>query len=110
MLGKFLYYLYNKNNAFEVDCPMPRSKLDILAEVLETARSGTTKTRIVSQANLNQKLTTNMLSLLVDLNLLAATQNSPISYGTTEKGLRFLHEYRRMQRLLDSELTCQQTL
>jgi len=89
---------------------MPRTTLDILAQVLETAKSGTTKTRIVSQANLNQKLTTNLLNLLMDLNLLAATQNSPISYGTTEKGLRFLHEYHRMRRLLDSELGCQETL
>ena len=89
---------------------MLRSKLDILAEVLETAKGGTTKTRIVSQANLNQKLTADMLSLLMDLNLLAATQNRPISYGTTEKGLRFLYEYRRMQRLLDSELACTETL
>jgi len=88
---------------------MPRSKLDIFAEVLEMARGGTTKTRIVSQTNLNQKLATYSLSLLVDLDLLVATHNSPVSYGTTEKGLRFLHEYRRLQMLLDSEKGLKET-
>lgn len=82
---------------------MPRSKLDMLAEVLLIAKEGTTKTRLVSRANLNQKLTTHALSLLLDLDLLATTYNSPISYGTTEKGLRFLDEYRRLKILLDSE-------
>ena len=74
----------------------------MLAEVLETARNGTTKTRVVTKANLNQKLATSMLSLLLDLNLLTATHNSPTSFSTTEKGFRFLREYRRLQSLLDS--------
>jgi len=82
---------------------MLRSKLDIFAKVLETARNGTTKTRITNEANLNHKFATHSLRLLVDLDLLAETQNSPISYGTTEKGFRFLDEYRRLQRLLESE-------
>jgi len=89
---------------------MPRSKLEIFAEVLQIARDGTTKSKIVSQANLNQKLTTRMLSLLVNLDLLAATHNSPLSYSTTEKGLRFLHEYLRLQRLWDSESGLENTV
>jgi predicted transcriptional regulator len=79
---------------------MPRSKLDIFAQVLEMAKNGTTKTRVVSQANLNQKLATYLLSLLVNLDLLAEKHNSPVSYCTTEKGFRFLNEYRRIQKLL----------
>ena len=74
----------------------------MLAEVLETARNGTTKTRVVTKANLNQKLATRMLSLLLDLDLLTATHKSPTSYSTTEKGFRFLHEYRRLHSLLDA--------
>jgi len=86
---------------------MTRSKLDIFAHVLEAARNGTTKTRIVSQANLNQKFVTYSLSLLVDLDLLAETRNSPVSYNTTEKGFRFLHEYRLLLGLLESKTVFQ---
>ncbi len=89
---------------------MSRSRFDMLAEVLETARGGTTKTRIVTEANLNQEIATHMLNLLVDLDLLAARHNSPISYGTTEKGFQFLDEYRRLKRLLDSRSGLQEKL
>jgi len=82
---------------------MPRSKLDILAEVLEMARNETSKTRIVTVANLNQKIATHSLNLLVDLNLVSKRHNSPLSYHTTEKGLGFLNEYYRLQKLMSKE-------
>lgn len=81
---------------------MPRNKFDIFAKVLEMAKKGTTKTRIVSQANLNQKVAKHSVRLLLDLNLLVETHNSPVSYFTTEKGLRFLYEYNSLKRLLNS--------
>jgi len=87
---------------------MPKTKLDMLAEVLEIAKDGTTKTKIVTQANLNQKLATHMLSLMTDLDLLAATQKNPIHYCTTERGFRLLCEYRNLRKLLDSELNLQE--
>jgi predicted transcriptional regulator len=82
---------------------MPRSKLDILAEVLEIARNETTKTRIVGAANLNQKIATQSLNLLVDLDLVTERRNSPLSYRITEKGLGFLNEYHRLQKILNTE-------
>jgi predicted transcriptional regulator len=82
---------------------MPRSKLDILAEVLEMAMNETSKTRIVTAANLNQKIATHSLNLLVDLNLVSKRHNSPLSYHITEKGLGFLNEYRHLQKLLSIE-------
>jgi predicted transcriptional regulator len=82
---------------------MPRSKLDILAEVLEIARNETTKTRIVGAANLNQKIATYSLNLLVDLDLVTERHNSPLSYHITEKGLGFLNEYRRLQKILNTK-------
>jgi predicted transcriptional regulator len=88
---------------------MLRGKLDIFADVLEVARKGATKTRIISQANLNQKVATCSLSLLVDLDLLAEKHNSPVSYITTEKGLRLLQEYHHMKRLLDSKIELEAT-
>jgi predicted transcriptional regulator len=82
---------------------MPRSKLDILAEVLEMARNETSKTRIVTAANLNQKIATHSLNLLVDLNLVSERHNSPLSYHITKKGLGFLNEYYRLQKLMSKE-------
>jgi len=83
--------------------PMTRGRLDIFAQILEMAIGGTTKTRLISQANLNHRVTTLSLNLLVDLDLLSETHHSPTSYGVTEKGLRFLHEYRNLQTLLNPE-------
>jgi len=82
---------------------MPRSKLDLLAEVLEKSRKETTKTKIVTSANLNQTLATHSLNLLVNLELLTERHNSPTSYCTTEKGIQFINEYRRLQKLLNAE-------
>ena len=82
---------------------MPRSKLDLLAEVQEKSRKETTKTKIVTSANLNQTLATHSLNLLVNLELLTERHNSPTSYCTTEKGIQFINEYRRLQKLLNAE-------
>ena len=82
---------------------MSKSKLDFLAHVLETARNGTTRERIASQADAHLGLVDNSLSLLKDLNLLTETHNSPISFVTTEKGLQFLHDYERLTKQLGSD-------
>ena len=80
---------------------MLRSKIDMLADVLEAARRGATKTRIMSRANLNQKLADYSIRLLVDLKLLTEKNSSPISRFTTNKGLKFLEEYHRLQKTLE---------
>ena len=82
---------------------MTRSKLDIFAEVLEATKIGKTKTAIVSQVNLNQRLATSTLKLLVDLGLVSERRNSPTAYLTSERGLRFLQEYENLRRILESK-------
>ncbi len=82
---------------------MTRSRLDFLAQVLETARNGMTKDGIISQAEAHQKLVDQSLSLLKDLSLLMETRNSPVSLTTTQKGLRFLHDYQQLTKQLSSE-------
>lgn len=82
---------------------MTRSKLDIFAQILEKSKKGSTKTNLIGQANLNQKFATSALELLVDLDLLTARSNSPTSYFTSDKGLKFLQEYEHMQNLLEPE-------
>jgi len=82
---------------------MSGSKIDFLAHVLETARNGTTRKRIVSQAEAHHGLVDNSLSLLKDLLLLTETHNSRVSFVTTEKGLQFLHDYERLTKQLGSD-------
>jgi predicted transcriptional regulator len=82
---------------------MTRSKLDIFAQILEVAKSGKTKTAIVSQVNLNQQLATSTLKLLLDLDLVSEKRNSPTAYLTSERGLRFLREYQYLRQILESK-------
>jgi predicted transcriptional regulator len=82
---------------------MSKNKLEFLVHVLETARNGTTRERIASQAEAHHGLVDNSLSLLKDLNLLTEMHNSPVSFVTTEKGLQFLHDYERLTKQLGSD-------
>jgi predicted transcriptional regulator len=77
--------------------------MDFLALVLETARNGTTREQIASQAEAHDGLVDNSLSLLKDLNLLTETHNSPVSFVTTEKGRQFLSDYERLTQQLGSD-------
>jgi predicted transcriptional regulator len=79
---------------------MLRSRIEILADILEAARRGATKTTIMSRANLNQKLVDHSICLLVYLKLLTKKNSSPISYFATSRGFQFLKEYRNLQKTL----------
>jgi len=79
---------------------MKRSRFDLLAYLLETARNSTTKTRIVSQWSQDPKLIDDSLSLLTNLGLLSETHNSPVSYVATQKGLQLLSDYSRLREQL----------
>jgi len=80
---------------------MLRSRIEILADILEAARKGATKTRIMSKANLNQKLADPSIHLLVDLKLLTQKKTASVSYFATASGFQFLEEYRRLQKMLE---------
>ena len=79
-----------------------RDRLFIMAEVLDIAqRGGALKTQIMYRANLSYTQTIEMLSLLLDLNLLEMVpKGGKKTYKTTEKGLRYLESYREILRLL----------
>jgi predicted transcriptional regulator len=83
---------------------MLRSRIEILADILEAARRGATKTTITSKANLNQKLVDHSIRLLIELKLLkqlTKENNSPVSYVTTNNGFQFLEKYRQLQKTLE---------
>ncbi len=82
---------------------MPKSKLDFFAQLLEEARNGTIGDHVVSQTGMQQELLNDSLCLLADLNLLTKAHNSPISFTTTQKGLQFLQDYKRLKQQFSSE-------
>ena len=81
--------------------------MDIIADVLQIAKGGARKTRIVYGANLNFKIVKRYLSGLMERGLLVRRDEI---YGTTEAGLTFLERYYDLISVLnESCLTLDQT-
>jgi predicted transcriptional regulator len=75
-----------------------------MAEILEVAREGTLKTQIMYRANLSFAQLNEYLTLLLNLNLLKAVEAAEKTiYKTTDKGLKYLQNYREIRELLKKE-------
>ncbi len=72
---------------------MRRGELDILADILEAAEGGTKKTQIVYRANLNFSVVKRYLRKLLETGFIRIEGRF---YVTTEKGLEFLDNYRKL--------------
>ena len=81
-----------------------RSRFSIISEVLDVARRGAIKTRIMYGAGLSFAQLTEYLSFLLDAKLLKTVENAkkPI-YKATNKGLRYLQSYMEIEELLKKE-------
>jgi len=78
-----------------------RSRLEIIADILEEAKYGVRKTRIVYRANLNSNQFKKYGRDLVDKGLLGnSTLNGYTLYKTTESGLEVLKNFKKMRRYL----------
>jgi predicted transcriptional regulator len=78
-----------------------RGKLLIFAEILDVAKKGAPKTRIMYKVNLNFKGVGEYLSFMLKTRLLAKTsENDRTIYKTTEKGLAFLGSYSQLIQLI----------
>jgi len=77
---------------------MKRSRLEIIAEVLQKAKDGAKTTTIMHRCNLNYRQTKRLLSRLLETGLLIEGN----SYHTTEKGLQFLKIYQTLELLLNT--------
>ena len=78
-----------------------RDRLYIIAEILEIAKDGTLKTQIMYKANLSFSQLNEYLDFLVKLNLLESKEiNGRTIYKTTEKGLKYLDNYKEILQLL----------
>jgi predicted transcriptional regulator len=72
-----------------------RNDLDICADILTAARAGAKKTHIVYRANLNFKLVRKYLRRLIENGLLRPSSEKNV-YTTTEEGMDFLEQYRKL--------------
>jgi len=78
-----------------------RDRLYIIAEILDISKDGVLKTQIMYKANLSFSQLNDYLKFLVNLNFLEAKKiDGRIIYKTTEKGLRYLDNYKEILQLL----------
>lgn len=75
-----------------------RSRVRIAADILEIARQGSRKTRIMYLGNLSFDLLQKYLDMLVKFDLIEVRGAAEKSYITTEKGRRFVEDYNALQK------------
>ena len=75
-----------------------RSSFEIIAEILQTAKNGAKKTRIMYSCGLSYRFIQRYLVLLLESGLLQIGS----SYHTTDKGMGFLRSYQTLELLLNT--------
>jgi predicted transcriptional regulator len=84
------------------DTPKRRDKLVIIAEIIDIARKGTSKTNIMYKANLSFDQLNQYLSVLSDSSLLEILAcERGIYYKATPKGSDFVEKQRQVINLLN---------
>jgi predicted transcriptional regulator len=89
-----------------------RSRLDIAAEILKVAQvnSGVNKTKIMYSVFLSFPQLKEYLAFLLENQLLEGVTENKNLYRTTEKGKRFLNNYREMNSMLFPSSTKEKTI
>jgi predicted transcriptional regulator len=72
--------------------------MEIAANILEIARNGSRKTRIMYLGNLSFDLLQKYLDRLVNLGLLETRSGDEKTYVATEKGRKFLEDFHELQK------------
>ena len=75
-----------------------RSRLQIAADIIQIAKNGSRKTRIMYQGNLSFDLLQRYLQMLLDFGLLQTRDGDSSTYVPTEKGLQFLEGYSELKK------------
>ena len=75
-----------------------RSRMQIAADILEIAKAGSRKTKIMYLGNLSFDLLQKYLEMLVNYDLLEVHGGPDKSYIATEKGKQFLEDYYELQK------------
>ena len=79
-----------------------RSRTDIVATILDAAKDGSTRTKIMYQAYLSYTQLKEYLSILVE-NGLMEYEEGQLKYKTTEKGLRYMRSYNEIGEMVSPE-------
>jgi predicted transcriptional regulator len=77
-----------------------RNAMEVAANILEEARLGINKTRLVYRTNLNHLLIQRYIDVLIDKNLLEVVPNPHPIYRTTPKGIGLLNEFSKISQML----------
>jgi predicted transcriptional regulator len=75
-----------------------RNRIQIAANILEIAKEGSKKTRIMYLGNLSFDLLQKYLDLLIDYGLVEVHGSDDKEYVATEKGRHFLEEFYELQK------------
>lgn len=75
-----------------------RSRIQIAANILEIAKEGSRKTKIMYLGNLSFDLLQKYLDMLVNHELLEISGDPERNYVATEKGKRFLEDYSELEK------------
>jgi len=81
-----------------------RSRTDIVSQILDAANGGTTKTRIMYKAYLSYAQLKEYLTVLVENGLLEYAKETE-TFKTTEKGIKFLNIYNKMDEFVTEPAT-----
>jgi len=83
-----------------------RGRIEVIASILDVAREGASKTRLVYKANLNFNILNKYLNFLLKNGLITKIGGNghPILYKTTEKGREFLIRYKQLSEMLGETL------
>ena len=82
-----------------------RGRMDIMADILDQARTGAKKTRIMYNCNLSFRQLKVYLGFLLKRSFLAvvvSAEGKSRVFKTTKKGLAFLESYRNLQAIIFS--------
>jgi len=82
-----------------------RGRIDIIADILDVAKKGTKKTRIMYTCNLSFRQLRAYLDLLLKkgfLSILKSEGEGSRIFKTTKKGLAFLKAYQTLQAVISS--------
>ena len=82
-----------------------RSSMEIMVNILDEARNGINKTRLVYRTNLNFIVVQKYIDFLTDKGLITTDQRPNLVYVTTEKGVRFLDEFTKLTDIMGIEQT-----
>ena len=87
-----------------------RNRMEIAAGILNIAKNGSRKTRIMYLANLSFDLLQKYLDMLVNVGLLGIRDESEKVYVATAKGRQFLEDFNELQKHTEIVETKKQAL